>query len=213
VTINKVGLINCGSGNFGSVANSLNYLDINFREVSHPDQFKELSHVILPGVGSFGEVMLKLEDLNLIEALVESVKNRNIYYLGICVGMQILVEKGLEFGEHPGLGLINGECTKIDITNQDLRLPHVGWNEVEFKTENPLFKDIDSSSSFYFVHSYEVICRDNQNSIATCEYAQAITAAVQEKNIFGVQFHPEKSQTDGLKLLKNFCELEINSNA
>ena len=127
--------------------------------------------------------------------------------------MQILVDKGLEFGDHPGLGLIKGECSKIDVTNNGLRLPHVGWNEVDYKTGNPLFKGIGSSSSFYFVHSYEVICKDNQNNIASCEYGKTITAAVQDKNIFGVQFHPEKSQTDGLRLLKNFCELEMNSNA
>ncbi|MDA9608763.1 imidazole glycerol phosphate synthase subunit HisH [SAR86 cluster bacterium] len=208
MSIHKVGLVNCGSGNYGSVANSLTYLNIDYHEVSHPDDFKDLSHIILPGVGSFGEVMSKLKDLDILDILVQTIKEGNLYYLGICVGMQILVDQGLEFGKHQGLGLIKGECAKIDVSSKDLRLPHIGWNEVTFQPDNPLFKDISISSSFYFLHSYEVLCPEAKNTIATCVYADDTAAAIQHKKIFGVQFHPEKSQTDGLKLIKNFCELE-----
>jgi len=202
----NIGLVNYGSGNYGSVSNSLKYLGISFREISNQEDFKNISHIVLPGVGAFGEVMSKLSKLDLIEPMIDSVKSKGNYFLGICVGMQILADKGTELGSHKGLGLIPGEVSKINVSINNLRLPHIGWNDVKVR-KNPIFKDINTTESFYFLHSFEFICKNSENLIASCEYGKEICAAVHEDNIFGVQFHPEKSQTEGLKVLTNFCEL------
>lgn len=207
INSNKIGLVNCGSGNYGSVANALNYLKIDFREITKPNEFKELTHIILPGVGSFGDIMSRLSNLKILSPLLESISADKKYYLGICVGMQILVDKGYEFGIHDGLNLIQGTCKKLDTSNSNLRLPHIGWNDVSFNSENPLFEGIRKQSAFYFLHSYEVLCEDKQNEIAKCVYSEEVVAAIQKDNIFGVQFHPEKSQNDGLRVIKNFCGL------
>ena len=202
-----VGVLDYGSGNFGSVWNALEYLEVNKVRIDTPEQLPEVSHIVLPGVGTFPAAMRRLESLNLVQPLHEEVITKKKLFLGICVGMQILAGKGSEFEECDGLSYINGRVDKIEIETADLPLPHMGWNEIELNTESPLFRDLDADPSFYFVHSFSFRASNLSDVIATCQYGNKVVAAVQRDNIFGVQFHPEKSQRNGLKLLKNFSEL------
>jgi glutamine amidotransferase len=132
------------------------------------------------------------------------VRDQRKPILGICLGFQLFASKGFEFGENDGLGWINGEVKQIPAATYNLRLPHVGWNEVEYHSTSPLFEGIPDKSLFYFVHSFHLCSADKSVVIATTPYGEAITSAVQKDNVFGVQFHPEKSQRQGLQLLKNF---------
>jgi len=205
----KVGLINYGSGNFNSVLNTLEFLKIKVIEISKPDQLDLATHIILPGVGSFINTMNKLNERGFIEKLSDEILKVGKPYLGICVGLQILATIGTEFENHKGLNLVPGIVEKISIDDNRFNLPHIGWNEVKFQKNNFLFKNIDeNSNSFYFVHSYHLIPEDQNDLIATCFYGTNVNACVGKDNYYGVQFHPEKSQNDGLQLLKNFVDLK-----
>ncbi len=198
-----IGLIDYGSGNFSSVLNALLSFTEDIKEIRTADQFEGCSKYILPGVGSFAGAMDKIKELNLIDPLNHYVIDKKLPYLGICVGMQILMEQGFEFGTHNGLGWIEGSCGKLD----NERLPHMGWNEVE-KIENmALFNNINPGSTFYFVHSYAVQVSSAAVTQAATNYGSDFVCALQKDNIYGVQFHPEKSQTYGLQLLENFSKL------
>ena len=203
----NIGLVNYGSGNYGSDSNSLKYLGISFREISNQEDFKNISHIVLPGVGAFGEVMSKLSKLDLIEPMIDSVKSKGNYFLGICVGMQILADKGTELGSHKGLGLIPGEVSKINVSINNLRLPHIGWNDVKVR-KNPIFKDINTTESFYFLHSYVVELENEKLVTSKINLETHLASSIEMNNIFGVQFHPEKSHKNGLLLFKNFLELQ-----
>ncbi len=202
----KVGLIDYGAGNFGSVYNALNSLDIDVLKVRDAKQLQSVNHIILPGVGAFGAVMEKLHEFGIIDPLREAVIEQEKFYLGICVGMQVLAELGTEFVDTEGLGFISGKVIKIPV-DKSLRLPHIGWNTVTWKENNPLFQKIEGDTSFYFVHSYHFVPKDKVHCSAWTEYGGEVTASVSSKNIFGVQFHPEKSQRNGLQLLENFATL------
>jgi len=158
----------------------------------------------LPGVGAFQKGMENIEDLGIKRILKEQVFKHKIPFLGICLGMQLLAQKGFEHGENSGLGWIEGSVQKFEKTNKDDRIPHIGWNEVNFKKENLLFEDIEFGQDFYFVHSYHFKCKNPSNIIATTPYCGEFVSAVRKNNIFGVQFHPEKSQKLGFIILKNF---------
>jgi len=203
----KVGLINYGSGNFMSVFNALTYLDINTIQIKKPDDFKNVTHIILPGVGTFAALMKQLKNLNLIEAMKHHVLKLQKPYLGICVGMQILATLGYEYQECNGLDYIQGEVIKIPAQDYKLRLPHIGWNDVIYKKSCPLFSDIKNKASFYFVHSYYFVPKNNSDIVANCMYGFELTACVGKDNIYGVQFHPEKSQRNGLQILQNFVKI------
>jgi imidazole glycerol-phosphate synthase subunit HisH len=206
-----IGLINYGSGNYRSVSNALNHLKLAFKEIKNPDDFQEnITHIILPGVGTFGDCMGRLEKQNLIPTLLQKIKNLEVIFLGICVGHQVLADLGTEFKETKGLGLIQGIVEKISPDN-NLPIPHIGWTEVDYERDSPLFKDIDSGSTFYFVHSYELIAKSDNEISSTGRYGTQIIASVQKGNVFGVQFHPEKSQHNGLKVLRNFSEIQIKN--
>lgn len=201
----KVGIIDYGGGNARSVINAISFLGKPYVFSNEESRLNECSHLILPGVGSFGKIMESLKDERLVDLLNKYVLNEKRYYLGICVGMQILMEEGEEFGRHCGLGWIKGKCLKLDA--ESLFIPHIGWNSVQTDSGlSSLFKDIPAESCFYFVHSYAVHLTEKVPS-ATCSYGVDFVAAFMKGNIFGVQFHPEKSQKAGLQLLKNFCGL------
>jgi glutamine amidotransferase len=202
-----IGIINYGSGNFASVYNALSLLTKQIVEITSAKDFNKCSHIILPGVGSFDNAISKLEKLNLLEGLDEHVIKRKIPFLGICVGMQILADFGFEFGKHKGLGYVGGVVDKLDIDLDNYCLPHMGWNNVSGMENSPLFKDIDPDATFYFVHSYYFKPKDEAQKVVTTFYGKEFTAAFSADNIHGVQFHPEKSQYYGLKLLKNFIAL------
>jgi glutamine amidotransferase len=203
----RFGLLNYSSGNYGSVRNALLHLGIEPLEITRPEQMREASHLVLPGVGAFPAAMDRLAQLDLIDELREQVVVQKKPFLGICIGMQILAEVGLEFGERQGLGFLRGRVERIDAESRGLRTPHMGWNQLVPRKDSPLLADLPTPSSFYFVHSFHLRLHDPADAAATCEYGGEITACVQRDNIFGVQFHPEKSQRDGLRLLRNFSRL------
>lgn len=200
-----IGVIDYGSGNFTSVYNALLTLSPNIKTLNKPADFEGTTHIILPGVGAFASAMMKLSELDLVDALEQQVLKLKKPYLGICVGMQILGINGFEFGRHKGLGWINSDVELL--TNSVL--PHIGWNEVEDCHNIDIFNGIKDKSTFYFVHSYAMLesPKDSATKVVLTEYGGKFICAVQKENIYGVQFHPEKSQDYGLKLLKNFINL------
>jgi imidazole glycerol-phosphate synthase subunit HisH len=204
-----IGLIDYGAGNFTSVMNAFERLDIDTIRISAPDQLDEVDRLVLPGVGAFKIAMDHLESRGLIEALHTQVLDLGKPFLGICVGMQILADVGLEFEISPGLGFVSGVCEIIPAAGGELRVPHMGWNEVSFPRQSPLFDGIEDHETFYFVHSYHLNPANNVDILATSEYGGNVVAAVGKDNIFGVQFHPEKSQNSGLKVLKNFTSMSL----
>ena len=198
-----IGVIDYGSGNFSSVYTALGTLTTELKIISHADDFTDTSHIILPGVGAFASALNKLRELNLIEELEHQIIELKKPYLGICVGMQILGGTGYEFGEHNGLGWIDADVRLLE----NEVLPHMGWNEVEAEGTFELFSDIQDKATFYFVHSYAMSDENigTDTKMAFTEYeGKRFVCAVQKNNIHGVQFHPEKSQEYGLKLLSNF---------
>lgn len=201
----RIGLIDYGAGNFSSVRNALDYLRLEVIELRNRAQFETATHLILPGVGAFASAMRRLEQLNLVDELKEQVLVRKKPFLGICVGMQVLASLGREFKESLGLGFIEGTVDKIDGEGHGLRLPHVGWNELNLIRSSPLFARMNGVPTFYFVHSYHLLPKERSVIVATCEYGTEVVSVVEKDNIYGVQFHPEKSQHDGLQLLKNFA--------
>jgi glutamine amidotransferase len=209
----NIGLVNYEFGNTQSLCNALDALNCNFVLCSTPESLEKCSHIILPGVGSFNSTMSSLKKLNLINSLNNNVLTKKVFFLGICVGFQIIFSEGFEFKNSKGLGWIKGNCTKIDnVKNKDIRLPHTGWNEVEFPKGSKLFKNIDKDKSFYFIHSFCInnVSIDKDILLSYSTYGNDFVSSVQKDNIYGVQFHPEKSQKNGLQLLKNFINLNKN---
>ena len=207
----SVALIDYGSGNLRSAEKALTRAahesgaaqDIIV--TNDPAIVAKAERIVLPGVGAFGDCMDGVQAIpGMIETLEAAVLKRGRPFLGICVGMQLLADIGREFGEHKGLGWIGGEVVRIAPTDAALKIPHMGWNELAFARAHPLLDGIAPGANVYFVHSYEFHTRDTKDVIATTEYGGAITAMIGRDNIAGTQFHPEKSQAVGLKLLANF---------
>jgi glutamine amidotransferase len=195
----KIGIIDYERGNIRSVEKALIKMDCSVVVTSHPADIKTFDAVILPGVGAFKDCMEKLYKLNLIDALYVIFENR-VPFLGICLGMQILFNKSYEFGEHKGLDVIKGEVVRFE---SNVKIPHMGWNEVNKIKDSPLLKDIPDGTYFYFDHSYYVL-PDEDVTITITPYNKKFCSAIQKDNIFATQFHPEKSQKWGLRLLQNF---------
>ena len=200
-----IAIIDYKAGNLNSVIKAFERIGVKNSIAQNQDDFKKADKLILPGVGSFKEAMFHLEQLHLIEILKEQVLIRKKPILGICLGMQLLLEKGFEGGLCEGLGFIEGEVVQFE-EHLNLKIPHMGWNELEIYQYKPLYEGINNKSDFYFVHSFYVKCKDEFVSAKT-EYGHKFVASLQKENIFGVQFHPEKSQNLGLKLLENFTRL------
>ena len=202
-----IAIIDYGVGNLFSLASSFKAIGANATVVSDPNALEGYEKIVLPGVGAFGDAAKKLRDCGMADALKkEAAKGKPI--LGICLGMQLLLEKSYEYGEHEGLGLIKGEIRPIsDVIPTDLKIPHIGWNALRLtKPDCPIFKYLKQGDHVYFVHSfYGANC--GESVIATCEYGAPLTAAVANQNVFGCQFHPEKSGSVGLSILKAFCEV------
>ena len=204
-----VAIIDYGVGNLFSIKSSLDTIGTQSIVTSDAQTLRDADKIILPGVGAFEDAASKLRATGLDKVLIdEAAKGKPI--MGICLGMQMLFEKSYEYGEHKGLGLIKGVVKPIkDIVSKDLKIPHIGWNPLIFKKENPLFANIKNGDCVYFVHSYYATDCDD-SVVATSEYDAELCAAVQKGNIMGCQFHPEKSGTVGLNILKAFCETEGN---
>lgn len=202
-----VAIIDYGVGNLFSLKSSLGAIGAEVQVTSDPEVLKKADRLLLPGVGAFGDAIKKLNESGLKEVVISEAKGGKPI-LGICLGMQLLFEKSYEYGEHEGLGLIEGNIKPIaDVINADLKIPHIGWNALDICKETPIFKYIKTGDCVYFVHSfYAADCKDSV--IATAEYSVPLTAAVAKGNVFGCQFHPEKSGEVGLNILRAFLEVE-----
>tara|TARA_B110000438_G_C15577542_1_gene548136 strand:- start:119 stop:760 length:642 start_codon:yes stop_codon:yes gene_type:complete len=209
----SIAVIDYGSGNLKSAAKALEAasgnLNLNLKIVvtSDPKIIKEAKKIILPGQGSFRDCYLGIKKISGLEdALNEFVLIKKKPIFGICVGMQLFAEIGYESQETKGFGWIEGEVRKINSMKKNFKLPHIGWNEIELKKDFNLFSSIKNKSHMYFLHSYELITKKKDYIVATTDYGKPITAAVSKENIFGTQFHPEKSQKNGLTILENFLK-------
>ncbi|MBQ2603865.1 MAG: imidazole glycerol phosphate synthase subunit HisH [Clostridia bacterium] len=201
-------IIDYGVGNLFSLKSSFAVIGEEAVVTNDPQVIDKADRIILPGVGAFGDAAKKLFESGMADVLLQQAeKGKPI--LGICLGMQLLFEKSYEYGEHKGLSLINGSVKPMsDILSKEYKIPQIGWNALRFVSErSPLFKYINEGDFVYFVHSYYGADCD-ESLIATVEYGFDVTAAVADKNVFGTQFHPEKSGEVGLKILKAFCELK-----
>ena len=211
----SIAVIDYGSGNLKSAAKALEVaanninLDSKIIVTSDPKIIKECKKIILPGQGSFRDCYLGIKKIaGLEDALNEFVLVKKRPIFGICVGMQLFGDIGYETQETRGFGWINGEVRKINNINKTLKLPHMGWNQIELKKDFILFSNLKNKSHMYFVHSYELITKEKDCIVATTNYGNSITVAVAKENIFGTQFHPEKSQKNGLIILENFLKWE-----
>ena len=204
---NLVAIVDYGVGNLFSLKSSLAAIGAEAVVTGDADVLCAADKIILPGVGAFGDAAAKLRESGLDKVVIAEAK-KGKPLLGICLGMQLLFDKSFEYGEHKGLGLISGEIRPIrDVIGADLKVPHIGWNALKFTRENELFRYLKDGDSVYFVHSfYGANCEESV--IATAEYGADLTAAVANKNVYGCQFHPEKSGNVGLNILRAFCETE-----
>ena len=212
----SIAIIDYGSGNLRSAAKALEVanksVNTNSKIVitSDPEVIKKSDKIILPGQGSFRECYLGIKKINgLVDTLNNFVLVQKKPIFGICVGMQLFAKIGYESEETKGFGWIDGVVKKINNVNKTLKLPHMGWNQIEFKKDFLLFSGIENKSHMYFVHSYEFLTKQKNCIVATTNYGNSIIVAVVKENIFGTQFHPEKSQKNGLKLLENFLKWEV----
>ena len=203
-----VAIVDYGVGNLFSLSSSFLSIGAKTCVTSDPAVLRSAERIVLPGVGAFGDAAKKLRDSGLADVVVEEAR-KGKPLLGICLGMQLLFDKSFEYGEHEGLGLIKGEIRPIaDVIGEGLKIPHIGWNALHFGgKKSPLFRYISEGDFVYFVHSfYGAKCEESV--IATAEYGAELTAAVSHENVFGCQFHPEKSGEVGMKILRAFCEKE-----
>lgn len=201
-------IIDYGMGNLKSVRNALNYLGIENKISDKHDEIRKADALILPGVGAFPDAMDNIEKLGLDKVIKEEIE-KGKYILGICLGMQLLFEKGYEGLERKGLGLIKGSIVKMkNDKERNIKIPHIGWNSLKYNKKDNLFKDIDEDKYVYYVHSYFAQFYDDEDLVAYSQYGKnKIPGVVRNNNIMGAQFHPEKSGTIGLNILKNFGEL------
>ena len=207
----NVTIVDYKSGNISSVINSFKEVARNKFKIevtSDVSKIKSTDKVVLPGQGSFKSCVDALQSINgLVDCLNDFVMNKKKPLLGICVGLQMFADVGYEETETKGLGWISGKVSKIDNQNGKYKLPHIGWNQINIVKESKMFKDIKNNSHMYFVHSYEFIPDDKNVILATTDYSSNIVCSVEKENIFGTQFHPEKSDKIGLKIIENFINL------
>jgi glutamine amidotransferase len=205
-----IAIIDYGMGNLRSVEKGFQKVGVDVTVTNSPVVVKKADAVVLPGVGAFKDCMRELTNLELIDAVVEAI-NSGKPYLGICLGLQVLFSESEEFGRCKGLDIFRGKVVKFDFTlnakRSSLKVPHMGWNEIKMRDNNPLFSGIQDKSFFYFVHSYYVVPDDTSVIAATTDYGIEFTSSIRKDNVFAVQFHPEKSQAMGLQMLKNFGEI------
>ncbi len=204
-----IAIADYGVGNLFSLKSSFSAIGANVLVTGDAADLEKADNIVLPGVGAFKDASKKLFDSGLGQALInEAAKGKPI--MGICLGMQLLFDKSFEYGEHKGLGLIHGSVRPIsDVIPNDLKIPHIGWNALDLKKESPINKYINDGDFVYFVHSFYAAGCD-EFTVATAEYGAPLTATVQNKNVFGCQFHPEKSGKTGLNILRAFAETGAN---
>ena len=200
----KVAVINCGMGNLRSVVKALEFVGFEeVKTVSVPEEIKRADAVVFPGQGAFRRAMENLYRLGLVEPILESIREGKPF-LGICLGLQLLFDRSEEHGISEGLGVLRGE---VRLLPRGVKLPHIGWNQIEKQKDSALFESIKDGDFFYFVHSYRVVPEDRGVVATITEYGEPFVSAVEKDNIIAVQFHPEKSQKKGLRFLENFRRL------
>jgi imidazole glycerol-phosphate synthase subunit HisH len=199
-----IGIVDYGMGNLLSVYSAFDYLGAEVMICKHPEELRNVERIVIPGVGAFKDCISKLKETGFQEALNEEVLKKGKPTLGICLGMQVMGKKSYEGGEYEGLGWFDAEVIRLSPTEPSLRVPNIGWNEIEYNPDVALFKGLPANPDFYLVHSYYMRTVDIADIVATYNYTFAVTAAVLKDNIFATQFHPEKSQDYGLVLLDNF---------
>jgi glutamine amidotransferase len=198
-----IAVVDYDSGNVRSVSKALEFVGAKAKVTRNRDEILASDGVILPGVGAFADCMCKLKEYGLVKTIYNFIDTKKPF-LGICVGLQLLFEKSFEFGEHEGLGIIEGDVKKFP-DKIGYPVPHMGWNSIEIKGKNPIFKDIEDGSYFYFVHSYYAKAKSNE--LSSTDYVVDFTSSIAKNSVWGLQFHPEKSQKNGLRVLKNFCDI------
>lgn len=203
-------IVDYGVGNLGSIYNMFKKIGVQALVSSNPSEIEKATKLVLPGVGSFDYAMKNLQNSGYIPVLNQKVLGEQIPILGICLGMQLLTKKSEE-GNSAGLGLIDAETVKFEFNKENggLRIPHMGWNDLKAVKKSPILMNMYEDARFYFVHSYHVVCKNADDVLAKTFYGYEFTSMIQHQNIFGTQFHPEKSHKFGLKLLKNFTELVL----
>lgn len=203
-----IAIIDYGLGNVQSVAGAVEKLGFDAVITNNIKELRKADKLILPGVGAFADGMKNLENLGLIKALNSLVLEQKKPILGICLGFQLMAKESYEFGHHKGLGWLDASVIRLEPQDSanNLRIPHVGWNELQQVQKNILFENIPPDALFYYTHSFHVQMHKKEDIIGECNYGMSFTSAAQIKNIYGTQFHPEKSQQFGLRLLENFLK-------
>lgn len=196
-------------GNLRSICAALDRLEVAYRCTSDPSVISDACGLILPGVGAFPDGMRNLSDLGLVELLENMVLRKRVPILGICLGFQLMAREGTEFGLNAGLGWLAAKVVRFEGLGSEFRIPHMGWNDCVRVRESPIFSNIPKDTLFYFTHSYHMECDEADDVVAYSDHGMKFVAAIQKGNIFGTQFHPEKSQLHGLMLLKNFVEKAV----
>lgn len=206
-----IAVIDYGLGNLKSVSKAMESVGAKVKITNNPQEIEKAKGIVLPGVGTFRRGMRNLHKLNLLNSLYKTIEESKPF-LGICLGLQLLFSKSEEDGEHKGLDIIKGKVQRFDFSNKQLKIPHMGWNQIKspatsYQSPVKMFKGIPDNSYFYFVHSYYVEPEDKSVIAATTNYGKEFVSAIAKDNVWGAQFHPEKSDKLGLKILENFCRL------
>lgn len=210
--MSQVTIIDYGSGNLHSIAKAFekeaNSKELKVTVSDKASEINKASHIVLPGVGAFGDCVEGLQSLDgMMDSLQENVLNIKKPFMGVCVGMQMLADEGVENGSHKGLGWIPGRVLPLKPSNSSFKIPHMGWNEINIEKEHPVLDGINSGDHVYFVHSYHFDCASENNALASVDYGQRVVSVIANDNIVAAQFHPEKSQQVGLKFISNFLNM------
>ena len=200
----KVAIINYGIGNIRSLYNSLKKIEVEAEIITDPDTINQFDKVFLPGVGSYKDAIEKIKNIGWDKAIKNFSSNQNKSLFGICVGMQILSTCGYEYGKSNGLNIIKGEVLRMNKLGCDLKLPHIGWNNIKILNQNLITENLNNEANFYFVNSYSFKIDNSKELIATTSYGIEFPTIINKQNVFGTQFHPEKSSKAGMQILKNF---------
>ncbi|PIR37744.1 MAG: imidazole glycerol phosphate synthase subunit HisH [Alphaproteobacteria bacterium CG11_big_fil_rev_8_21_14_0_20_39_49] len=210
--MSQITIIDYGSGNLHSIAKAFekeagsHKLKVVISDKA--DDVDKASHIVLPGVGAFGDCIKGLQGLEgMMDSLHENVRLKKKPFMGVCVGMQMLADEGMENGSHKGLGWISGKVLPLKPSDPNLKIPHMGWNEIRIEQEHPVLEGISSGDHVYFVHSYHFDCTNKNNALASVDYGQRVVSVIANDNIVAAQFHPEKSQQVGLKFISNFLNM------
>jgi len=203
-----ISIIDYKMGNIKSIENAFSFLGVDYKIVNSKEDILNSEKIILPGVGSFRQAMQNIKEMNMYDAIREVAIDKKIPILGICLGMQLLADSSQEDGVSNGLGLISANVYKLTTKDEKVKIPHVGFNTVFHENGGSLFHGLKDSTDFYFVHSYHFIADEQECVSSYSIHGEKFIASVEKENIYGTQFHPEKSQANGLRVLKNFVELE-----